>query len=62
MLQIQLFRTDKERIIAGLEKKNFKDLQIVDEIIALDEEKETSNNKVNHWQPPPTLFPKASAN
>lgn len=39
MLQIQLFRTDKERIIAGLEKKNFKDLQIVDEIIALDEEK-----------------------
>ena len=39
MLQIQLFRTDKNRIIEGLQKKNFKDLQIVDEIIALDESK-----------------------
>lgn len=41
MLQIQLFRTDKNRIIEGLQKKNFKDLQIVDEIIALDEHKRT---------------------
>jgi seryl-tRNA synthetase len=39
MLQIQLFRTDKNRIIEGLQKKNFKDLQIVDAIISLDEEK-----------------------
>jgi len=39
MLQIQLFRTDKNRIIEGLQKKNFKDLQIVDTIISLDEEK-----------------------
>src|ERR1700749_3323970 len=39
MLQIQLFRTDKNRIIEGLQKKNFKDLEIVDEIIALDEAK-----------------------
>ncbi|OJU75928.1 MAG: serine--tRNA ligase [Bacteroidetes bacterium 47-18] len=39
MLQIQLFRQDKERIIEGLKKKNFKNLEIVDEIIALDEQK-----------------------
>lgn len=39
MLQIQLFRQDKERIVEGLQKKNFKDLHIVDEIIALDEAK-----------------------
>lgn len=39
MLQIQLFRQDKERIIEGLKKKNFKDLHVVDEIITLDEEK-----------------------
>lgn len=39
MLQIQLFRQDKERITAGLKKRHFKDLHIVEEIIALDEEK-----------------------
>lgn len=39
MLTIQLFRQDKERIIAGLKKKHFKDLGIVDTIIALDEAK-----------------------
>lgn len=39
MLSIQLFRTDKEFLIEGLKKKNFKDLHLVDEIIALDEER-----------------------
>lgn len=39
MLQIQLFRQEKERILAGLQKKNFKNLAIVDEIIQLDEDK-----------------------
>ncbi|RYZ47759.1 MAG: serine--tRNA ligase [Sphingobacteriales bacterium] len=39
MLQIQLLRQDKERVIAGLKKKHFKELHVVDEIIALDEEK-----------------------
>ena len=37
MLTIQLFRQEKERIIAGLQKKNFKDLSLVDKIIDLDE-------------------------
>ena len=39
MLQIQLFRQDKERVIEGLKRKHFKELHIVEEIIALDEEK-----------------------
>lgn len=39
MLQIQLFRQDKERVIAGLKKKHFKELHLVEEIIALDERK-----------------------
>lgn len=39
MLPIQLFREQKEFIIAGLRKKHFKDLNLVDEIITLDEEK-----------------------
>jgi seryl-tRNA synthetase len=37
MLPIQLFRTNKELIIAGLKKKNFKNLELVDTIIELDE-------------------------
>lgn len=39
MLQIQLFRQDKERILEGLKKKYFKDLSVVEDIITLDEEK-----------------------
>ncbi len=39
MLNIQLFRENKDRIIAGLNKKNFKDIHLVDEIISLDEQK-----------------------
>jgi len=39
MLPIQLFREQRELIISGLKKKHFKDLHLVDEIIALDEEK-----------------------
>ena len=39
MLPIQLFRQDKERIIAGLQKRNFKELDIVDRVIELDEQR-----------------------
>ncbi|MDI9319101.1 MAG: serine--tRNA ligase [Phycisphaerales bacterium] len=39
MLVVQLFRQNKELIIEGLKKKNFKDLQIVDDIITLDEKR-----------------------
>lgn len=37
MLPIHLFRTDKDRIVNGLKKKHFKELDLVDEIIAIDE-------------------------
>lgn len=39
MLSLQLFRQNKDLIIEGLKKKNFKDLAIVDAIIALDEKR-----------------------
>ncbi|MGN6569327.1 MAG: serine--tRNA ligase [Flavipsychrobacter sp.] len=39
MLSIQLFRQNKELILAGLKKKNFKELELVDKIIALDEQR-----------------------
>lgn len=39
MLLLQLFRQNKELIIEGLKKKNFKDLNIVDEVIAIDEKR-----------------------
>ena len=41
MLPIQLFRQEKERIIEGLAKKNFKEMELVDQVIAHDEEKRT---------------------
>ena len=37
MLSIQLFRGDKEVILAGLRKKNFKEPELVDKIISVDE-------------------------
>jgi len=46
MLQIQLFRQEKERVVDGLKKKNFKDLHLVEEIIALDEEKRNIQQQV----------------
>lgn len=39
MLQLQQFRQNKDLIIKGLEKKNFKNIEIVSEIIVLDQEK-----------------------
>ena len=39
MLNIQLFRTEKERILKGLKKKNFKEIELVEQIIALDEDR-----------------------
>ena len=39
MLPIQLFRQNKELIINGLAKKNFKEPELVDEIIGMDEQR-----------------------
>lgn len=37
MLQVQVLRDEKERVIQGLKKRNFKDLQLVEEAIAQDD-------------------------
>lgn len=50
MLQIQLFRQEKERIVAGLKKRNFKNLEIVDEIIQLDEAKRQIQQTAESFQ------------
>ncbi len=39
MLPIQLFRQNKELVLQGLKKRNFKDLALVDTVIALDEQR-----------------------
>ncbi len=39
MLQLQYIRENKDAVIIGLQKKNFKELNLVDEILALDEQK-----------------------
>jgi seryl-tRNA synthetase len=39
MLTIQLLRAEKDRVIAGLKKKNFKDLHLVEEILTFDEQR-----------------------
>lgn len=39
MLSIQLFRQNKDLIVAGLEKRNYKELELVDRIIELDEQR-----------------------
>ncbi len=50
MLTIQLFRQEKQRILDGLKKKHFKNLEIVDEIIALDEQKRQIQQKSETYQ------------
>jgi len=39
MLSIQLFRQNKELVLEGLKKRNFKDLGLVDTVIGLDEQR-----------------------
>ena len=39
MLPIQLFRQNKELVLEGLKKKNFKDLGLVDTVVQLDEQR-----------------------
>jgi seryl-tRNA synthetase len=39
MLQLQVLRTQKELVLAGLKKKHFHDLGLPDQIIAIDEER-----------------------
>lgn len=39
MLPIQLFRQNKELVLEGLKKRNFKETELVDQIIAIDEKR-----------------------
>ena len=42
MLQLNSIREEKDRIISGLKKRNFKELALVDEIITLDEKRRST--------------------
>ncbi len=42
MLSIQLFRQEKELVLAGLQKKNFSNTALVDSIIEVDELRRTA--------------------
>lgn len=48
MLSLQLFRQEKELILAGLKKKNFKEPEIVDAIIELDEKRRKMQVENDH--------------
>ncbi len=39
MLQVQFLREQKSRVLEGLKKRNFKELNLVDEAIATDDER-----------------------
>lgn len=48
MLTLQLFRQNKELILDGLKKKNFKEPEIVDAIIAIDEQRRSIQVQNDH--------------
>ena len=41
MLQISYVRENRDKVIAGLQKRNFKELDLIDDVIALDESRRT---------------------
>ena len=42
MLQLNTIREEKDRVLAGLKKRNFKELGLIDEIIVLDEKRRST--------------------
>ena len=42
MLQLNTIREEKDRVLAGLKKRNFKEFGLIDEIIALDEKRRST--------------------
>ena len=42
MLQLNTIREEKDRVLAGLKKRNFKELGLIDEIITLDEKRRST--------------------
>ncbi|MBI3232543.1 MAG: serine--tRNA ligase [Bacteroidetes bacterium] len=47
MLQIQIIKEDKEKVIAGLKKKNFARLELIDEVIAIDEKRRSTQQELD---------------
>lgn len=39
MLQVNFLKENREQVLAGLKKRNFKQMELVDEAISLDEER-----------------------
>lgn len=51
MLQVNFLRENKERVLEGLNKRNFKQINLVDEAISMDdEEKNTSSTSTKIWR------------
>jgi len=48
MLPISLFRQDKERVLQGLQKRNFKDIDLVDQVVATDERRRQLQAENDH--------------
>ena len=48
MLQISYIRENKESVINGLKKRNFKELELVEEAIALDEQRRLVQTKLDN--------------
>ena len=42
MLQLNTIREEKDRVLSGLKKRNFKELSLIDEIIATDEKRRST--------------------
>ncbi len=48
MLQLTFVRENKEAVLNGLKKRNFKDLQLVDEVIELDEKRRATQAELDN--------------
>ncbi len=50
MLQVSFLREEKERVLEGLKKRNFKQLELVDEAIQLDDERKKTQQELDSIQ------------
>jgi len=50
MLQVHFIKENKERVLEGLKKRSFKNSEILDKVIALDEERKSTQTELNTLQ------------
>ncbi|MEZ4951808.1 MAG: serine--tRNA ligase [Saprospiraceae bacterium] len=50
MLQISYIRDNKENVLKGLQKRNFKNPEIIDELIELDDQRKSTQTQLNDLQ------------